>query len=125
MNQTLQRIREAKDTRTETVTIKEWGVDLILIEPVRKIVTELQEKYLKLDPATGEPLDGSDNEGFGMGLLVAMLHDAEGQRLFESVEQADEVLAEKSIRVQSDLVKQCGALVRPPTEEDVEEAEGN
>jgi len=125
MNQTLQKIREAKDTRTKTVAIREWGVSLLLIEPVRKVVTALQEKYLKLDPVTGEPMADSDNEAFGMGLLVAMLHDEQGKPLFESVEQANEVLGEKSIRVQSDLVTQCGALVQTPTEKDVEEAEGN
>ena len=125
MNPTLQKIRDAKDTRTETIEVGEWGVSLTLIEPVRNVVTELQEEYLQLDPATGLPLEGSDSESFGMGLLVAMVHDDQGNPLFESIEQANEVLGEKSIRVQTKLVERCSELVRIPTEEDLEEAEGN
>ena len=88
-------------------------------------VSRLQECYLKLDPITGVPAEGSDAEKFGMALLVEMVHDEEGDRLFENIEQAEEVLGEKSIRVQTKLVERCGDLVRVPTEEDVEDAEKN
>lgn len=125
MNQTLCTIREANDTRTETIGIDEWGVTLTLIEPVRRVISRLQEKYLKLDPVTGVPAEGSDAEKFGMALLVEMVYDEEGNRLFENIEQAEEVLGEKSIRVQTKLVERCGNLVRVPTEEDVESAEKN
>lgn len=131
MNPTLQKIREAKDTRTVTVMVDEWGVELILIEPVRKVIRDMQEKYMKLDPATGEPVEGSDADKFGMAMLVEMVYTPDGKKVFvdengePSIAVAEEVLDKKSSRVLTKLIEQCGDLVRLPTKEDVENAEGN
>ncbi len=126
MSSTLERIKAANDIKQESITIPEWDNVVIMIkEPVRKVVTELTEKYLKLDQNTGVHLNGSDAEGFGNALLVAMLHDEEGNQIFESVLQAEQVLADKSVLVQKRLLQKCNELVNGPTEKSVETAEGN
>ena len=125
MNQTLQKIRDARDTRTETVTVGEWGVDLILIEPVRKIIKSMNDLYMKLDPGTGLPMEGSDADTFGMAMMVEMVHDSDGNKVFPSIEVAEEVLDKKSQRILNMLVEKCGNLISPPQEEGIEEAEKN
>jgi len=131
MSQTLQKIRDAEDTKTKTVKVEEWGIELTLIEPVRRIIVAMQEKYMRMDPATGMPMPGSDADKFGMAMLVEMVHDIDGKKVFAdedgkpSIAVAEEVLDEKSQRILTKLVEQCGELVRLPTEGDVEEAEGN
>lgn len=131
MNQTLKKIREAKDTRTETVTVEDWGVDLILVEPVRKVIRALQENHLKLDPISGDPMEGSDTNKFGMALMTEMVHDVDGSKVFcddegtPSIEVAEAVLDEKSQRILNMLIEKCGELIAPPQEEGIEEAEKN
>jgi len=92
---------------------------------VRSVVNQLQEDYLKLDLNTGAHLEGSDAEGFGNALLMAMLHDEHGEQIFESVAQVDEVLGKKSMLVQKRLLETCSELIKGPTEDKVKEAEGN
>ncbi len=123
MNRVLEQIREAKDLKNNKIHIAEWGVDIVLVEPVRRVVKELQERHLKLDLTTGQQLKGSDTDAFAMALIAEMAHDEKGEKVFANAQEASEVLNEKSTRVQTRLIEQCGELVRLPTEEDVENAE--
>lgn len=117
----LNKIREAKDLGRTTITIEEWGVNLLLIEPPRKVILDLQDKYDVLDEQ-GRPKSGKDVERFGTAAMVEIVHDVDGKKVFESVEQAEEVLAEKSAKVQAKLTEAIQVFINGPT---IEEAEGN
>ncbi len=124
MEAILKKIREAKDTRTKTIHVKEWDVDLLLIEPSIKVSLEFQEKYLNIDQ-DGTPQRGSDIQGFNWSLLSECVHTLDGKRLFPDMDAARTILEPKSSLVIGELIKECGELISPPKQEEVEKAEKN
>ena len=136
MNSTLQKIIDAKDTAQKKVFIKEWGVELLIIEPVRKVVTELRQRYaadidvkgLSPEEAAKKATDSmgiSKAEEFALACVAVMVHDLDGNLVFESIEKAQEILDKKSSRVQIQLIEECQILISPPTVDEVKAAEGN
>jgi hypothetical protein len=128
MNDILQKIKDAKDLGSVTVEVKEWGVTFLIKEPTRKRIDELRKQYdldVEVDEK-GNAKIGTDKakatEDFGLACIVETIHDTEGNRVFENIEQAEEVLGEKSAKVQKKLIMAVQDLLKGPT---VEEAEGN
>jgi hypothetical protein len=136
MNPTLQTIMEAKDAGRKKVHMEAWGVDLVIIEPTREKILRLKEEYgaPSVPPGATEAeiveqlqrgLDAESAEKFGMACIVEMVHDVEGNRVFENIEQVKEVLNKKAVRSTNKLMEECMSLVNGPTAEQVKEAEGN
>ena len=126
MNGTLEKIRAAKDLGRATVRIDEWDVEVLLIEPPRKRILELQNMYeagVEVDKDGKAIITDQDaTVKFGLACIVEMVHDTEGVKVFESIDQAEEVLGEKSAKVQTKLVEAVQLLIKGPS---IEEAEGN
>jgi hypothetical protein len=126
MNGVLEKIKAAKDLGTMTLEVTEWDVTFLLKEPPRKRILELQNMFATgvTVGANGEAIitDQKATEQFGLACIVEMVHDMEGNKVFEDIKQAEEVLGEKSAKVQTKLVEAVQALIKGPT---IEEAEGN
>lgn len=126
MNGVLEKIKAAKDLGTMTIEVKEWGVTFLLKEPPRKRILELQNMFtagVEVDNEGKATITDPDaTEKFGLACIVEMVHDMEGNKVFEGIEQAEEVLGEKSAKVQTKLVEAVQLLIKGPT---IEEAEGN
>lgn len=140
MNETLKRIKEASSTERKTVHVEAWDVDLLLVEPVRSVLTNLKDQYLKMESLDLKGVKGvddidpedvdklvatSDMDSFSHALLVAIVHDVDGKPVFESIEEVREVMDSNSIKVYHFLVEECTKLVNLPTEKEMEEIEGN
>lgn len=140
MNKALKQIMDSKDTAEKVIEVKEWGnIKLLLKEPVRKIVMDMRRKYF--DDISEEELQGLSKKEkvkkiaesvdpnkankFAMACVHVMVHDLDGNRVFESAEEAEKVLDKKSSLVQTRLIQECQSLISPPTEEGVKKAEGN
>lgn len=124
MGTVLDQIKAAKDLGQTQIRIEEWGVDLLIIEPSRKVILDLQQKH-KIEVNTKTGAAEGDLEGFGMESLVMMVHDLDGVKVFENVEQAKEVLNDKSSKVYAKLVEACQNFAKEPDNEKIEDAEGN
>jgi hypothetical protein len=126
MNGTLEKIKKAQDLGRSTIRIDEWDVEFLLIEPPRKKILELQNEYdagVVVDEEGKTTItDAEATEKFGMACIVEIVHDTEGNKVFEDIEQATEVLGEKSSKVQTRLIEAVQLLIKGPT---IEEAEGN
>lgn len=124
MNATLERIKAAKDLGEVLFHMKEWDVDLLLVEPSRRTVMSIKEQCgLEVD-ASGNVTAG-DMEAFSDACLVEMVRDKDGGKVFESEEQAKEILEEKSVKSYRKLATACQELIREPDEKSIKEAEGN
>ena len=123
MSNVIAQIEAADDRRESTIEIPEWGISVVLREPVMEQVRNLRNKYLVLseDGQTANA-EKSDLDGFNWALISLMVHEEEGDKIFENGKQAEEVLGKKSSRVVAGLVEKCANMAGGITEA---EAEGN
>jgi hypothetical protein len=119
----LSQIEQAEDRSEERFLMKAWDVPLVLKEPHMGMIQKLRSKYLVLTRDGKMDMMKSDIEGFNYGLISAIVHTEADEKLFETGDEAKEILKKKGSKSVNELVEACARISGADTTE--EEAEGN
>ena len=107
----LESIKSAEDRKTETVVMEEWGgVTIVLKEPSAGDMARVFDKWGPKPPEKKGGKGKPSSPMLSFAILGVTMENTEGERVFDSPDQAIEVLSPKRTKSVTELMIKGNAL---------------